>query len=103
VLRPDLFLAVGASELEYRWFVEVDRGTHHRPAVLRKARLYESYYRSGVEQTTHGVFPRVVWITRDGTRAARLRHVLKGGELTAGLMLVTTFDEALSVLAGGES
>lgn len=102
VLRPDLFLAVGANELEYLWFVEVDRGTHHRPAVLRKARLYENYYRSGVEQATHGVFPRVVWIAPDETRATRLRNALDSGELTDGLMLITTADEALRVLAGAE-
>lgn len=102
VLRPDLFLAVAAAELEYRWFVEVDRGTHHLPAVRRKARLYESYYRSGVEQASHGVFPRVLWITPDTTRTARLREALGGGEFSGGLLLVTTNDEAPAVLAGGE-
>ncbi len=101
VLRPDLFLAVGAAELEYRWFVEVDRGTHHLPAVRRKARLYESYYRSGVEQATHGVFPRVLWITPDTTRTTRLRQTLAAGEFSDGLLLVTTNDAALAALAGG--
>jgi hypothetical protein len=103
VLRPDLFVALAAGELEYRWFVEVDRGTHHRPAVLRKARLYESYYRSGVEQTTHGVFPRVVWIAPDAARVARLRDAFEGGEFSGGLMLVTTADKAIDVLSGGEA
>lgn len=101
VLRPDLFLAVGAGELEYRWFVEVDRGTHHLPAVRRKARLYESYYRSGVEQATHGVFPRVLWITPDTTRTTRLRQTLAAGEFSDGLLLVTTNNAALAALAGG--
>lgn len=102
VLRPDLYLAIGAAELEYRWFVEVDRGTHHRPALVRKAQLYESYYRSGIEQATDEVFPRVAWITPDATRAARLRQAF-GGEFSDGLMLVTTCDKAIDVLSGGES
>ena len=103
LLRPDLFLALAAREYEYRWFVEVDRGTHHRPAILRKARLYESYYRSGVEQATHGVFPRVVWIAPDERRTERLRDVLGGSEFTPGLMVVTTSEEAPLVLAGGKA
>ena len=79
VLRPDLFLTIAAGELEYRWFVEVDRDTHRSPALLRKARLYESYYQSGVEQAAHWVFPRVVWITPGKERAAQLERLLDRG------------------------
>ena len=100
VLRPDLFLAVGKGELEYRWFIEIDRDTHRGPALLRKAKLYESYYRSGVEQATHGVFPRIVWITPDQTRAERIREVLNGGGFSDGLMLVTPNADALSLIGG---
>jgi hypothetical protein len=103
VLRPDLFLALNAREYEYRWFVEVDRGTHHRPAILRKARLYESYYRAGVEQATHGVFPRVAWIAPDNDRADKLEELLSDSEFTRGLMIVTTSDRAPLVLGGGEA
>lgn len=103
VLRPDLFLALGKGELEYRWFIEVDRGTHRGPALLRKAQLYESYYRSGVEQATHGVFPRIVWTTPDSTRAKRVRDVLSAGGFSDGLMLVTTTADALSTLIGGKA
>lgn len=102
-LRPDLFLALGVGEFEYRWFVELDRDTHRAPALLRKARLYESYYRSGIEQATHGVSPRVLWVTPDERRAARLRTLLESGDFTTGLMVVTTAEAALRVLAGGES
>lgn len=103
VLRPDLFIAIGAADLEYRWFVEVDRGTHHRPALLRKAQLYESYYRSGIEQASGEVFPRVAWITPDATRAARLREAFGGEEFSEGLLLVTTADKAIAVLSGGQA
>jgi hypothetical protein len=103
VLRPDLFLVLGKGELEYRWFVEVDRDTHRGPALLRKAQLYESYYRSGVEQAGHGVFPRILWITPDVARAERVRKVLSGGGFRNGLMLVTTSADALSSLVGGQA
>jgi hypothetical protein len=103
LLRPDLFLALAAKEYEYRWFVEVDRGTHHRPAILRKARLYESYYRSGVEQATHGIFPRVAWIAPNAEQVERLNEILGGSEFTPGLMIVATSEEAPLVLAGGKA
>lgn len=103
VLRPDLYLAIGAADLEYRWFIELDRGTHHRPALVRKAQLYERYYQSGVEQAANGVFPRVAWITPKPTRAARLREVFEGDGFSHGLMLVTTCDKAIDVLGGGET
>lgn len=100
VLRPDLFVAIGSGELEHRWFIELDRGTHHRPALLRKAQLYESYYRSGIEQASHDVFPRVAWITPDAARAEHLREAFGGGEFSDGLMVVATTDQAIDVLAG---
>ena len=103
VLRPDLFLTVGAGELEYRWFVEVDRDTHGGPAVLRKARLYESYYQSGVEQVANGVFPRVAWITPDKERAAQLERLLSRSGSSDGLMIVTTNSDAVRALAGDAS
>lgn len=102
VLRPDLFLTLGVGEFEHRWFCEVDRGTEHLPAVIRKCRVYDAYYASGHEQSAHGVFPRVYWIVPDDTRARRLRDAITADRrLTDGLFVVTTFDRALDVLAGG--
>jgi Replication-relaxation len=103
ILRPDLFVAVGSGELEFRWFVEVDRGTHRAPALLRKAQLYESYYRSGVEQARHDVFPRVVWIAASRARAEAIHRIVSASEFTPELMRGTTGDDALRVLAGGRS
>jgi hypothetical protein len=100
VLRPDIYLALARDELEYRWFVELDRGTVHLPAVLRKARLYETYYRCGVEQAAHDVFPRVLWVVPGPKRAEQLRALL--APLPIGLMLVCTVDQALDVLGGGQ-
>ena len=62
VLRPDGYLALGVGDYEHRWFVEIDRGTEHLPALLRKCRIYDAYFRSGKEQSASGVFPRVCWL-----------------------------------------
>jgi hypothetical protein len=35
-LRPDLFVSLGVGDYELRHFVEMDPGTEHLPAVLRK-------------------------------------------------------------------
>jgi hypothetical protein len=104
VLRPDLFLSLGVSEFEHRWFVEVDRGTEHLPALVRKCRLYDAYYRSGREQATYQVFPRVCWLVPDEARVLQLQGAITGDQqLTRGLFCVTTTKQALKVLARGPS
>ena len=75
VLRPDLFLTIGVGDLEYRWFIEVDRGTESLPVVVRKCRTYDAFYQSGRE-ATHGVFPTVCWIVPDERRAEFLRRAI---------------------------
>jgi hypothetical protein len=102
LLRPDLYLEIGRGDLEYRWFVELDRATHHRPALVRKARVYEGYYRSGIEQADGGIFPRVLWIARTDEHAARLREVFAKGAFTKGLMIVATANTAVPVAGGGQ-
>jgi hypothetical protein len=99
-LRPDLFVRVGVQEDELLSFVEVDRGSEHRPAIERKASLYEAYWRTGREEQRHGVFPRVVWIAPDEQRADRLRSVLKVRS-SSELYVVTTTGAAMAALAGG--
>lgn len=102
VLKPDLFISLGDPEFEHRLFVEVDRGTEHLPALLRKCHIYEAYYRSGREQAAHEVFPRVCWIVPGEARAARLRFaVASDRRLTAALFTVTRTEQALLALAGG--
>lgn len=102
LLKPDLFIVTGSDEFEYRWFVEVDLGTEHAPAIQRKCRAYEAYYRSGVEQAEHGVFPRVLWVAPDDQRAGRIRGAIERmSELTSALFLVTTDEQAIKALAGG--
>jgi len=104
LLRPDLAVSVGVTEYEMSYFVEVDRGTEHLPALLRKCHTYEAYYRSGREQQTneHGVFPRVCWIVPEALRAERLGRAIESDrQLTKGLFLITTTDQAIDTLIRG--
>lgn len=104
LLKPDLFVGLSRGDYDFRWFVEVDLGTEHAPAILRKCLAYEAYYRSGVEQHEHGVFPRLLWVVPDQGRAERLRQVIGStGRLTPELFVVTTTDAAVRVLVGGAS
>jgi len=104
VLRPDLALTLGVHEYEYRWFVEVDLGTEHLPTLLAKCRAYDDYYRTGIEQGTHGVFPRVCWIMPTSERAKDLeRKVKASGRLLPAMFAVTTSDGVLTTVTGGSS
>ncbi|HVE45140.1 MAG TPA: replication-relaxation family protein [Acidimicrobiales bacterium] len=103
-LRPDFFVVLLAGGYEYRWFVEVDLGTEHTPAILRKCRNYEAYYRSGVEQDRHGVFPRALWVAPDEQRAGRIGSAFRQATgITEGLFVVTAAGRAIEVLAGGQT
>lgn len=102
-LRPDLFVSLGVGEFEHRWFCEIDRGTEHLPALIRKCRVYENYYATGTEQAAHGVSPRVCWLVPDTHRANRLRQAIDDDRrLTDALFVVATTDDALQTLRGGE-
>lgn len=104
LIKPDLSVDLTAGGYEFRWFVEVDLGTEHTPAVLRKCQTYDAYYRSGVEQQRHGVFPRVVWLVPDERRAISVRRAIgQSMNLTDGLFLVALSDGAIDVLAGRAS
>ena len=94
-LRPDLLLVLGIGDLEHRWWIEVDRASEHLPAVLRKCSRYELYYRSGLEQQAHGVFPRVMWATTTPERADAIARRLVAAGSTAELFNVDTFDRAV--------
>jgi hypothetical protein len=102
LLRPDAFFVLGSGEYELRWFVEVDRGSESLPVLIRKCRVYASYYQSGKEQVEHdGVFPRVCWIMPDELRAERLRAAIERDRtLPDRLFIVTTSASSLTVLRG---
>lgn len=82
LLKPDLLLVSLIDGVERHAFVEVDRGTEHAPALLRKLRQYELAYRLGVVAVEARIFPRVVWVVPDEHRATLLVRLI---ESTSGL------------------
>jgi hypothetical protein len=101
LLKPDAFVRLGIGAYEDRCFVEVDLGSESRPVVADKLRRYLDYFHSGTEQTAHGVFPRVVWLTGSETRRAALVDVV--GRLPAehwALFTVARLDNAVAALSG---
>jgi hypothetical protein len=86
---------------EERCFVEVDLGTESRSVIASKVRAYLDYFRTGSEQTAHGVFPRVVLLTSTEARRATLVDLV--ARLPAehwALFTVATLDRALEIMSG---
>jgi Replication-relaxation len=104
VLKPDLFLRIGAGALEDRWFVEVDLGSESAAAIARKAARYVHYLAEGSEQARHGVFPRVVFTAPNQRRLVQLRAALgRVREAPPGLFTVWDFEETVGRLASEAS
>jgi hypothetical protein len=102
VLRPDLFVSVGAGDFEHRWFIEIDLGTEPLPTLIRKCQVYQAYFQSGVEQAEHGVFPKVLWHMHSGDRARRLAQAIAADHrLTNELFTVVNATEMIATIAGG--
>jgi Replication-relaxation len=99
-LKPDLYVVTADADFEEHTFIEVDLGTEHQPTLARKARTYRSYRDSGRHEATHGVFPRVLWVTPDHRRQAAVQAAVAPttGEQD-GLHLVVTFDDLPGPLA----
>lgn len=99
-LKPDLFVTVGAGDLEARWFVEVDLATESLVRVGTKCQTYLDYYATGIENDLHGVFPKVAWITPDQRRHRQISDVVAKMASPAGDMFtVTTAESAIDALA----
>ena len=76
IMKPDLFVRVGAGALEDRYFIEIDMATEASGTIDAKAERYFKHLRSGTEQAEHGVYPGVVWAAPDEQRAERLQAML---------------------------
>jgi hypothetical protein len=72
ILKPDLMVTLSGDAYDDHWYLEIDLGTESLPVLLRKARAYEDYRRTGRAQAEHGVFPRVLWVLSTPVRVARL-------------------------------
>ncbi|OZE13480.1 hypothetical protein CH249_01215 [Rhodococcus sp. 05-2255-3B1] len=111
VLKPDLYLETAvdaASPYINSWFLEVDLGTEHLPALIRKSRDYDAYYRSGTEQAGSGSFPLVVWMmsARDSSttdrRIAALRKAIDDDDRLDGtLFRVVRPEQLMTLIRGG--
>lgn len=76
-LKPDTFVRLGIGELERSAFVEVDLGTESGPTITRKCEVYAAYWRTGIEQQRHGVFPSVLWLANDERGAIRIAEAIR--------------------------
>jgi protein involved in plasmid replication-relaxation len=98
-LKPDMFVSLGRAEDEFSCFIELDRGTIHSPWITKKAREYEQYYRTGIEQSLHGVFPQVLWLVSDDRRRQFLETILQPFNYRIpGLFAVTLLDNVIPYL-----
>ncbi|GJM39002.1 MAG: hypothetical protein DHS20C19_23690 [Acidimicrobiales bacterium] len=102
-VKPDLALVTATRAHEWRWFIEVDLGTESGPAIGRKCRIYDTYWRSGVEQHRHDVYPRVLWVASSRERAEFMSLVIAASGAESSLFAVTTTDSAVDIVFGGES
>jgi hypothetical protein len=76
MLKPDLYLRLGAGAYEDRYFIEVDLGTESGSTITTKGKRYLAYYQSGAEQSEHGVFPHVLFAVPDDRRAEQVETAL---------------------------
>jgi hypothetical protein len=100
ILKPDLFVRIGAGALEDRWFVEVDLATESVATIAVKAKVYLSHYRGGSEQARHGIYPRVIWTVPDVRRGEQIAEAL--GRLPTGterLFVIWPYAEVVGRLA----
>jgi len=101
-LRPDLFAITVDGEYEDRWFIEVDLNTEAPVTVVEKCRRYHDYYRSGLEQKQHGVFPLAVWIVPDAARKdSVIAHIRGEFKHLPRIFIVITPDELAALIRQG--
>lgn len=99
VCKPDAYLRLAIGDYDFSWFCEQDMATEALTTVKAKALRYHEYFRTGSEQATRGVFPRVLWIVPDAGRAEAVRETL--AQLPTGahrLFAVATTAEVLALL-----
>lgn len=99
-LKPDLLAVTADANTETHSFIEVDCGTEHLPAIIRKCRLYQQYFATGIEQQARGLFPAVVWLVPTAKRAATIRTALAADrDLDAALFWIALSEQAITQLA----
>jgi hypothetical protein len=101
-LKPDAYAVVQIDGFEDSWFLEVDLGTEHLPALGRKLAAYRRYWQSGTEQANHDVFPLVLWLVPDERRAQLLAGAIARQPVEArSLFVVSLHAEAVQRMGRG--
>ena len=101
-LKPDLFAVTRCDDYEDRWSFEVDLKTEAPVTVVEKCRRYHQYYRSGLEQKQHNVFPLTVWVVPDMARKDSItEHIRTEFTHSPKLFIVITPDELESLIRQG--
>lgn len=100
VLKPDLAMTLADTTSERSWFIEVDLDTESRTVIHRKCQIYTTYWRTGIEQQDHGVFPQVLWVTPNEHRASLIASTFDRAGVEPRLFQVTTAEQAPRLLAG---
>lgn len=100
-LKPDLAVVIANQDVEAHVYVEIDRGTEHLPAVIKKCRTYQQYRQTGIEQHRSGIFPAVLWVVPDAERAKKLRTAIRRESgLDPDLFTITETATAMTSLSG---
>jgi hypothetical protein len=70
--------------------------------IIEKCGRYHQYYREGLEQKQHSVFPLVVWLVPDGARKATLeKHIQAGFSKQPNIFTVITPEKLESLIRQG--
>lgn len=98
-LKPDAFVSLGVGDFILSSFIELDMDNESLPTIARKCGVYVDYWRSGIEQRRHGVFPRVWWLVPHEDRQRGIRQVIaRLPENVRGLFAVALTKDAVPQL-----
>lgn len=77
-LKADAFvrLELERDGYELSMFVEVDMATESLPTIARKLDVFTAYWRSGIEQVRHGMFPKTWWLVPDAARLVAITQTI---------------------------
>jgi hypothetical protein len=100
IVKPDLFVRVGAGDEEDRWAIETDMASEAAGTLLWKAHRYIEHYRSGSEQRASNTYPRVLWAAPNDRRAREIETIMRRlpGEL-GGLFTVCVQEDLVALIA----
>lgn len=104
ICKPDALVTIGIGSFRDDWSLEIDRNTEGAGAIKRQLEIYRRHWSSGVEQARRGVYPRVLWLVPNEKRHQELVDVIaRQPAETWQLHMVTLYDNAIAVMAGGAS